>query len=173
MRFPYVVAALWIAAPLLPLGGQETITLREGHRVRVSSTFNKELVGVIRQARADSIVVFTEPSGAPLAIATSDLRAVEVSRGRSAAQGAKQGALWGGGIGAGLALLGAVLIGASDDNEYRYDDNAIGVFAANMIGGGLIWGAGIGAFVKAEQWDRAGIQPRVGLSGVGFSIAFR
>jgi hypothetical protein len=173
MRFHHLAAGILIAAPLLPLGGQEITTLREGQRVRVSSTSNKELVGVVRQARADSIVVFTEPYGAALAIATSDLRTVEVSRGRSAAQGAKRGALWGGGIGAGLALLGAVIVGTADDVEYAHDDNTIGLFAANMIGGGLMWGAGIGAFVKAERWDRAAIQPRVGLSGVGLSIAFR
>ena len=173
MRFHHLAAVLLIAAPLLPLGGQEITTLREGQRVRVSSTSNNELVGVVKQARADSIVVFTEPSGAPLAIATSDLRTVEVSRGRSAAEGAKRGALWGGGIGAGFALLGAVLIGTAHDNEYTHTDNAIGEFAANMIGGGVVWGAAIGAFVKADRWDRAAIQPRGGLSGVGISIAFR
>ena len=173
MRFHSLITALLAAAPLLPLGSQEITTLREGQRVRISSTSTKELVGVVRQARADSIVVYTEPSGAPLAVATSDLRTVEVSRGRSAAQGAKRGALWGGGMGAGFALLGAVLIGTAHDNEYSHTDNAIGDFAANMIGGGIVWGAAIGAFVKAERWDRAAIQPRVSRSGVGFSIAFR
>ena len=173
MSFRHLAAAFLIGTPWLTLGGQEIMTLREGQRVRISSTSSKELVGVIRDARADSIVVYTEPSGAPLTIATSDLRTAEVSRGRSAAEGAKRGALWGAGIGAGFALLGAVLIGSAHDNEYTHTDNAIGEFAANMIGGGLVWGAGIGAFVKAERWDRAGIQPRVSRSGVGFSIAFR
>ena len=97
MRFHHLAAVLLFAPPLFPLGGQEITTLREGQRVRVSSTSNKELVGVVKQARADSIVVFTEPSGAPLAIATSDLRTVEVSRGRSAVLGAKCGAMSDGG----------------------------------------------------------------------------
>ena len=172
MRFHSLTIALLAAAPLLPLGSQEITTLREGQRVRISSTSTKELVGVVRQAGADSIVVYSEPSGAPLTIASSDLRKVEVSRGRITAEGAKRGALWGGGIGAGFALLGAVLIGTSDI-EYDHTDNAIGEFAANMIGGGIVWGAVIGAFVKAERWDRAAIQPRVSRSAVGFSIAFR
>ena len=173
MRFHKLAAGALIAAPLVSLRAQDITALREGQRVRLTSTSTKELVGVIKQARADSIVVFTEPSGAALAIATSDLRAVDVSRGRSAAQGAKQGAKWGGGIGAAIAVLGAVLVGASDDAEFAHDDNAVAVFAANTITAGLIWGAGIGAFVRAERWDRAAIQPGVGLSGVGLRISFR
>jgi hypothetical protein len=172
MRFHQIAVALLIAAPFVPVCGQEITTLREGQRVRVSSASNKEVVGVIRQARMDSIVIYSEPSGAPLAIARSDLRTVDVSRGRSAAEGARRGALWGGGIGAGFALLGAVIVGTSD-LEYAHTDNAIAEYAANVIGAGLIWGAGIGAFVKAERWDRAAIQPRVGLAGAGLSIAFR
>lgn len=173
MRFHYLAAAAVIAAaPLLSLRAQDITTLREGQRVRVTSSSNKDVVGVVRAARSDSIVVFTEPSGAPLAIATSDLRKVDVSRGRSVAQGAKRGAIWGGGIGAALGVLGAILLSV-DDSEYATDDGDVAAFAANMIAGGLIWGAGIGAFVKAERWDPVVIQPRVGLSGVGLSFAFR
>lgn len=172
MRFQIVAAAAVIAAPLLPLQGQIT-AVREGQRVRISSTSAKELVGVVKESRADSIVVFTEPSGASFAIATSDLRRVEVSRGRGAGEGAKRGALWGGGIGAAFAALGAVLIAADDNAEFYPDENGVAVFAANMIAGGVVWGAAIGAFVKAERWDRMTIRPRVGLSAIGVSIAVR
>jgi hypothetical protein len=156
--------------PLLGLPAQQTTTLHPGQRVRVSSTSNKDVTGVVSQARADSIIVFTEPTGATLAFATPDLRKVDVSRGRSAVEGAKKGALWGGGIGAGFAVLVAAIAASDSDPNDRY---FVGAFAANMIGGGLMWGAAIGGFVKAERWDHVAFQPRVGLSSAGVNISFR
>jgi hypothetical protein len=166
---------LTVAAYLVPLFGlpaQQATTLHPGQRVRVTSTSSKDVTGVVSQARADSIVVFTEPTGATLAFATPDLRKVDVSRGRSAAEGAKRGAMWGGGIGAGFAVLVAA-IAASDKNTYQNDVYSVGDFAANMVGGGLVWGAVIGAFVKAERWDHVAFQPRTGLSSVGVRLSLR
>lgn len=89
------------------------------------------------------------------------------------AQGAKRGAIWGGAIGASLGLLGAVAL-ASDDTYNAYPDNPSSAgFGAQIAAGGLMWGAIIGAFVKAERWDHASIQPRVGSKGVGVGIALR
>jgi len=164
---------LTVAAYLVPFFGlpaQQQTTLLPGQRVRVTSTSSKDVTGVVSQVRADSIVVFTEPTGATLAFATPDLRKVDVSRGRSAAEGAKKGALWGAGIGAGFAVLVAA-IAASDSNQN--DNYSVGEFAANMIGGGLTWGVVIGAFVKAERWDHVAFQPRIGLSSAGVSISLR
>jgi hypothetical protein len=166
-------AILTVAAYVIPLFGlpaQQTTTLHPGQRVRVTSTSSKDVTGVVSQSRADSIVVFTEPTGATIAFATADLRKVDVSRGRSAAEGAKKGALWGGGIGAGFAVLIAA-IAASDSNQNAHYN--VGEFAANMVGGGLTWGAMIGAFVKAERWDHVAFQPRMGLSSTGVSISIR
>lgn len=173
MRFKYVAVVGFLVFPAVSLRAQEIATLREGQRVRLTSASHKELVGVVKQARADSIVVFRDPSGAQLAIATSDLRKVDVSRGRSASEGAKRGAFWGGAVGAGLAVLGTILIGSADDTDFTNENFAVAEFAANMIAGGAVWGAGIGTFVKAERWDRTAIQPRVAKSGVGVSIASR
>ena len=171
MRKTILTAAAYLV-PLLGLSAQQTTTLHPGQRVRVSSTSSKDITGVVSQARADSIVVFTEPTGATLAFATPDLRRVEVSRGRSALEGAKKGAMWGGGVGGGLALL-VVAIAASDRNTYNNYEYSAGEFAANMVGGGLTWGAIIGAFVKAERWDHVAFQPRIGLSSAGVSISIR
>ena len=171
MRRIILTAVAWLV-PLVGLPAQQTTTLHPGLRVRVSSTSSKDITGVVSQARSDSIVVFTEPTGATLAFATPDLRTVEVSRGRSALEGAKKGAMWGGGIGGGLALL-VVGIAASDKNTYNNDEYSAGEFAANMVGGGLVWGAIIGAFVKAERWDHVAFQPRIGLSSAGVSISIR
>lgn len=126
---------------------------------------------MIRQARVDSIVIYTEPSGAALSIATSDLRRIDVSSGRTSGEGAKRGAIWGEAIGAALGLLGAMIV-ASDDSDYPGSPPA-GEFLAQSIGGGLLWGAGIGALVKAEKWERVSIRPRVRISSVGLSIALR
>lgn len=166
-------AILTIATCLVPLSGlsaQRDTALHPGLRVRVTSTSTRDVTGVVSQARADSIVVFTEPNGATLAFATPEIRKLDVSRGRSAGEGAKKGALWGGGIGAGLAVLVAA-IAASDKNSYGNDVYSVGDFAANMVGGGLVWGAIIGAFVKAERWDHVAFQPRMGLTSAGVSIS--
>src|SRR5436190_19842791 len=169
MRTTILTVAAFVV-PLLGLPAQEATTLHQGQRVRVTSTSNKDVTGVVSQVRADSIVVFTEPTGATLAFATSELRNVDVSRGRSAGEGAKRGALWGGGIGAGFAVLVAV-IAASDSNQN--DNYPVGEFAANTVGGGMVWGAVIGAFVKAEHWDHVAFQPHVGLRSAGVSISLR
>src|SRR4029079_3882278 len=103
---------LTVAACLVPLSGlsaQRETALHPGLRVRVTSTSATDVTGVVSQARADSNVVFTEPTRATLALATPHMRKVDVSRGRSAGEGAKKGALWGGGIGAGLAVLVAAI----------------------------------------------------------------
>ena len=171
MRTTMLTVAAYLV-PLFALPAQQTTTLHPGQRVRVTSTSSKDVTGVVSQVRADSIVVFTEPAGATIALATADVRKVDVSRGRSAAEGAKKGALWGGGIGAGFAVLVAAIV-ASDKNTYQNNVYSVGDFAANTVGGGLVWGAIIGAFVKAERWDHVAFQPRVGLTSAGVSISIR
>jgi hypothetical protein len=169
MRYAILTGAAYLV-PLFCVSAQQTTALHPGQRVRVTSTSSKDVTGVVSQARTDSIVVFTEPTGATITFATPDVRKVDVSRGRSAAEGAKKGALWGAGIGAGFAVLIAA-IAASDNNQNAHYN--VGEFAANMVGGGLTWGAVIGAFVKAERWDHVAFQPLVGLSSAGVSISFR
>jgi len=144
-----LILAILLSAPLFSLGAQP-IGVHEGQRVRITSMSNKDVVGVLSHAGTDSVVVFTEPTGAPLAIATGELRRVDVSRGRSAGEGAKRGAIWGAAVGAGLGLLFSVAYLDSDPNANNRPLAAV----APVTVSGLMWGAVIGAFVKAERWDR-------------------
>ena len=148
-----LILVILLSAPLLSLGAQP-IGVHEGQRVRITSMSNKDVVGVVSHAGTDSVVVFTEPTGAPLAIATGELRRVDVSRGRSAGQGAKRGAIWGAAVGAGLGLITAASLW---DNSPDANNQPLQAVTAVTVS--YLWvGAIIGAFVKAERWDRVPVE---------------
>jgi hypothetical protein len=147
-----LILAILLSAPLFSLGAQR-IGVHEGQRVRITSMSNKDVVGVVSHAGTDSVVVFIEPSGALLAIATGELRRVDVSRGRSAGEGAKRGAIWGTAVGAGVGLLFSV---AYWDNSPNANNQPLQAVTAVTVSYSLL-GAIIGTFVKAERWDRVPI----------------
>ena len=149
--FRSLVILVLIALPLPAARAQFTDAVREGSRIRVTTTAVKNATGTVKSVGRDTVVMFTEVNGATLALATPDIQQIKVSRGRSMALGAKRGALWGGAIG---AITAFVLI-ASYGGDYNMGESHTGAFAVQSVLGGAMWGAGIGAFVKAERWDSA------------------
>lgn len=145
-----------------PDGAFAQAALREGIRVRISSPGNPRLTGVIQTVTADSIVLYTEPSGIPFRIARSSISALQVSYGRSASRGAKKGAIWGAAAISPLAFLAAGFSG----------DESVEIVAGVMAEGAVI-GALIGAFVKSEKWESVSVKPVVGTRSHGLRLGLR
>ena len=152
-------------------------SLREGARLKVSSSTQKDMVGVVQAATPDTLVLFAEPHGARLAVTVPSIQKVQVSRGRLASEGAKKGLLWGGVVG--LASSAIILAAGGDEalDEPGGRKVSKGSFAAQNFVGSLIFGAGIGALVKADKWDtvpfRAGVSAASGGISIRISSAFR
>jgi len=140
-----------MALPFSAARAQLTDAVREGARIRVTTTAVKNATGTVKSVGTDTVVMFTEVNGATLALAKPDIQQIRVSRGRSMALGARRGALWGGAIGA----IAAFILIASYGSDYNTGESHTGAFAVQSVLGGAMWGAGIGAFVKAERWDSA------------------
>lgn len=165
------LAALFVAVSAPALLAQAE-SLREGVRVRLETRATGQLVGIVKSVSRDSIQLFTDASGASLSLGRQDVTRLSVSQGRSAAQGAMRGGMWGSAVGAVLAA--AVLVTAQADDSEIYTDG-VGAFAFQMLLGGAMWGAGIGAFVKRERWSSVDLQPRIVAppSGTGFGFSVK
>ena len=165
--------ALLIVSITAKADGQTT-TLRDGMRVLITTPSSKKLVGTVKSVDSDSIYLYSGENGARLAVPSRDVRSIRVSEGRSAWAGAKRGAMWGAGVGA--ALAAALVPFAKPGNSDNADINELRLAATTqLVMGGLIWGAGIGAFVKREHWETVSMGPAVSpiSSGVSFSITSR
>lgn len=165
--FPAVLLVLYPAS-----ASAQADVLREGMRVRMETPTTKKMVGVVRSLSADSVYLYIGEAGSTIGVPRQDIRGLRISQGRSAAEGAKRGALWGAGaMAAFAAILGASL--ASED-YIGYDNETFGAIALQMVGSGALWGAGIGALVKSERWDRISLTPRIQASssgpGLGLSV---
>lgn len=170
MRINHVLFAgifgLGIAAS--PANGQTA--LREGLKVRVGAG-GPDITGVIQSVSPDSIILFTEPSGARLGIARNSIQSLKVSQGKTASQGAKKGAIWGLIIGGGSGVLMAAITPA-DDRAFTDLGISRGEFAAISVVEGLAIGAGIGALVRAEKWEALQLHPTVTTKTLGVSMGF-
>lgn len=145
-------------------------SLREGVRVRLDTRSSKSIVGVVRALDGDSVSLYTDSNGSALSLARHDVTEIRISRGKSATSGAVRGAMWGGAIG---GLAGAIVIVAiKTDDTYVGSDGEAGYIALNSLIGGALWGAGIGAFVKSERWERVSMRPRVVGSASGVRLGF-
>ena len=79
--------------------------------------------------------------------------------------------MWGAGV---MGVLGAIFVAAVEsDDTYTVTDSDRAVFMANSIVGGALWGAGIGAFVKSERWERVSVRPRITSSSAGVRLGVR
>lgn len=148
--------------------------LREGVKVRVSAPGAPRATGVIYSITPDSLVLFAEPNGGRFGIARSTIQSLQVSHGRSAAAGAKKGALWGAATFGGFGV--AIAIGLASDPANG--ESSIGINPAGFAAIAIVEGAGIGAligaFVKSEKWETVSIRPAVAFGSkelkLGFSI---
>jgi len=114
-----------------------------GSRVRVRALSpGHSWVGVLEESSTDVLILRTSGSGSPVRVARSDVARLEVSRGtrRHALEGLLAGAAaWG-------AVVG--LVAAFD----TLDESGVG--EPLFIGSMLAAGAGVGALVKTERWER-------------------
>lgn len=146
--------------------------LREGSRIRITSTSGPDMTGVVQSFSSDSIFIFAEPNGNRLGVARSSISEVRVSKGKSVAQGVKKGALWGGLIGVGAGAI--VIAGGGDDAQLKRDTGfSKSDLAATAVLEGLGIGMLIGALVKAEKWETTVVHPTVSAGQIGLRVSLR
>lgn len=150
------VVSLSLLAARLPLVAQSASELQPGTRVRVQApgVVAGAYTGTVLAWRGDTLVLGS-PASAPASVPVSRVTSLEVSRGTSRALGAISGLKWGTpiGLGLGLALLPSI-------NSCRTCNKGEASSAVILYGvSGAIWGAGIGALIGKERWDRFELPP--------------
>lgn len=159
MRLPtcisYVVPIVLASTPAL--AAQES-ALRPGQRVRLvaptalAGTFE----GAILERHADTLIV-ASVGGATQRVPVAAVTEARVSMGPSRRRGASKGALIGAVIGASLSTL--FILPALGDEDAHVSGGDVALYFYQMTGGCALWGAGIGAIVRAERWERLSITP--------------
>jgi hypothetical protein len=113
--------------------------------------------GTVLTRNADTLRV-GGPNSQPLNVPIDRIASFEVSRGISRSLGAKRGAVWGSAVGLTFALVALPSLRSCD-----YCNNTSGdltSFVLYMTSSGALWGAGIGAIIGRERWDRFDLVPR-------------
>ena len=96
------------------------------------------------------------PNSQPITVPIDRLASFEVSRGTSRSLGAKRGVVWGSGVGLILALVALPSLQNCD-----YCNNTPGdltSFVLYLTASGALYGAGIGAPIGRERWERYELQ---------------
>lgn len=155
--------------------------VQPGARVRIQApgVVAGRYVGTVLTRSADTLELGT-PGTAPIKVALARISSIEVSRGSSRSLGAMRGVAWGAPIG---LLIGVIAAAGTDSDPYCFDncstsgsDKAAFVAASTL--GGALWGAGIGAIVGRERWERFDVSPRTafdvrhGSATLGLAVAF-
>ena len=179
-RWPAILATVLVALSAAPARAQLT-EMQPGARVRIEAPgiVAGRYVGTVLTRGADTVEIGA-PGTAPLTVPFSRITSVEVSRGSSRSLGALRGLAWGVPIG---LVVGVVAAAGTDGDPYCFDSCTTsgsykaGIVAASTLAGAL-WGAGIGAIVGRERWERFEIAPRSsfdrrnGRTNLGFALAF-
>jgi len=137
--------------------------IQPGARVRIAAPgiVAGRYVGTVLTRSADTVELGA-PGTAPVKVPFARVTSIEVSRGSSRALGAARGVAWGAPIG---LVVGVLAAAGTDSDPYCFDTCSsggsykAGIIAASTLGGAL-WGAGIGAIVGRERWERFDIAPR-------------
>jgi hypothetical protein len=139
--------------------------LQPGARVRVRAP--EAVAGRLEAvviSRSGDTVTMTTPRGGPIAVPLAAITVVEVSRGRSHRDGAVTGLKLGTGIGLAMGFLSAIgtdgETGGCGSEPCGNDLSSGEIVAASVITGATL-GAGIGAIVGAEHWERLTLPVRV------------
>ena len=180
IRRSLVLSLVLLGVPFTIVRAQMT-ELQPGARVRIQAPgiVAGRYVGTVLTRGADSVEVGA-PGTAPIRIAFTRITSIEVSRGSSRTLGAIRGMEWGVPIG---LVIGVVAAAGTDDDPYCFDScSTSGSYKAGLIAGstlaGALWGAGIGAIVGRERWERFDIAPRTsfdfrdGRTHVGVAVKF-
>ncbi len=173
-------AAALLLSSASALQSSDTTYVSQGDRVRVSfwhpqqvGSVRVQQVGSVRMLGADTLVILPEHANAELWIPRSHLDEVLVYREES---NWLLGGIVGGAVGfvAG-GILGAVSAGVCDSGDCL--EVGEGVVVGAFLGGAALFGAGagIGALIKSERWERAELSSRTpGVSlGLGKDGAVR
>lgn len=154
--------------------------LQPGARVRVVApgVVAGRYEGTILTRSSDTLVVGA-PNATPIRVPLSRITSLEVSRGKSRADGAVAGIKWGAPI---MAAIAASLVITTLANDCKTcsplsADKAVSAIASLTLGGAL-YGAGIGALIGREHWDQFDLAQRTSLRiergriGVGMQFGF-
>lgn len=154
-----ICLALTAVAPVALAQSNE---LQPGARVRVVAPgiVANRYVGTVLSRRGDTLQL-GGPNAAPVFVPLDRVTSLEISRGRSRLSGAGRGVVWGAPIG--LAFGVATATSLEDCTDFGCRDATSGergayVFASLLAG--ATWGAGIGALVGRERWERFDVAPR-------------
>lgn len=173
-------------ALMLVIAGPSTVLaqapeLRPGARVRITAPgiVAARLEATILSRAGDTIEV-ASPGLAPIRVALARTTDIEVSRGRSAAQGAITGAKWGVGIGAPFGILAAISARCQTSHCDTVTTGDRVAIAAMMTASGALWGIAIGAGVGGERWvhvplsESAGprVSPLLSPTRLGVRVSF-
>jgi hypothetical protein len=166
-----VVVLIALAAPC----GAQSAELVPGQKVRLvaPAVFAGRFQGTILERRGDSVIV-ARPGGVPTAVSFSSIDAAQVSRGKSRSRGAAKGALWGLGVGGGLAILVGIPAATRAEANGTADSDITSDVIGHLVLGGTFWGAIIGTMVGSERWDRVNVPGRVTMapSRDGFRVGY-
>lgn len=156
--------------------------VQPGARVRIVAPgiVAGRYVGTVLTRSADSLELGA-PGVPPIKMPFARITSLEVGRGSSRALGAGRGVMWGAPIG---LVVGVIAAAGTDSDPYCFDtctrsgSYKAGIIAASTLAGAL-WGAGIGAIVGRERWERFDVAPqssfnlRQGRAMIGFAVAFQ
>jgi hypothetical protein len=170
MRHSILACAL--ALPLLataapPARGQVT-EAQPGARVRLSApgVVAGSYVGTVL-AREPGIMRVGSQDTAPIDVPLGRITSLEISKGKSHSAGAARGVVIGGVIGLALGVVAAV--SDPDSRTYfnydtgRRDTTSRGAIVAYTTFSGALLGAGIGALIPKERWERFDLAPRTSM----------
>jgi hypothetical protein len=98
------------------------------------------------------------PNSQPVTIPIDRLASFEVSRGNSRSLGAQRGVVWGSGVGLILALV--ALPSLQGCNYCSNTSGDLTSFVLYLTASGALYGAGIGALIGRERWEKFDLAPR-------------
>jgi len=150
-RIPLIVVAATAALSPLPLVGQDVAApAPRDSRVRVTMQVpaGMEYVGTLESWDSESLNL-NGPGGPPGRLELSEMAKLEVSRGMKGNAG--KGAL----IGAGVGLVGGIVVAALSGYDDETDELGLARWAIVMYStmGATAIGAVTGAFIKTEKWQ--------------------
>lgn len=126
-------------------------------RFRAPSVVSSRTTGTILERTGDSVRVAPE-RGSPFTMPISAITTLDISRGKSRAEGAKVGALWSAGFYTlfAIALTDRCVEGTGCQRTRNATAGDVALYAV----AGTIPGAIIGAVIRREKWERVSLGTR-------------
>jgi hypothetical protein len=173
------IAALIGLALATSLSAQDSLHLREGQRVRVSTRMTRMPgTGTVIAFRNDTLVFRADRDGGAQTIVRGDLATLDTSKGsRNVGPGAFGGAIIGLGVGALAGALVSKLTTSRDQAQNRCPDGVCGLSELITIPAGGVVGFAVGGVIgsqlNAEGWAAVPLSIRAAVGPHGFTVAAR